>query len=126
MAEIREVDHEGNIVNTTSDKQEVVSKNNDVLSGNEDFMYDIALSQVLNLDNHDIKQYKDKLADIMTWVKTQTEDLSFENVKRIIVSLKSKLGSPKWDEKLISQVHRYAYLSMQSKKVQSEIEELLA
>jgi hypothetical protein len=67
-------------------------------------------------------RYQDKIDTLMQYVKTQTQDLSPENVKWIIRSLELKLGTPPFSERRINYVAQYAYLCMETKRLEKDKE----
>lgn len=80
-----------------------------------------SVSQVLGIEkSSEISLYADKINTLIEYAKTQTKDLSPENLKWVIRSLELKLGTPPFSEKRISYVARYAYLLLEENKIKKE------
>ena len=81
-----------------------------------------AVEQVMGLESQEDKhRYRDKVATLIEYVKSQTKDLSPESVKWVIRSLELKLGTPPFSEKRINYVAQYAYLLSQKKMLDKDI-----
>ena len=82
-----------------------------------------SIEESMALDSREDKhRYKDKVDTLMEYVKSQTKDLSPENVKWIIRSLELKLGTPPFTEKRINYVAQYAYLCMETQRLEKDKE----
>lgn len=80
-----------------------------------------AIHQVMGFEREsDAHLYKHDIQILLDYAKSQTKDHSPENLKWIIRSLELKLGTPPLAEKRIKWLARYAYLSMESKKIEDE------
>jgi hypothetical protein len=80
-----------------------------------------AIAQVMDIDSSERHKYADKLGTLMEYVKSQTKDLTPENIKWVIRSLELKLGTPPFAEKRINYVAQYAYLLSEKKKLDKDI-----
>ena len=84
-------------------------------------LLEASIEQAMGLDNQEDKhRYHDKVDILIDYVKTQTKDLSPENIKWVIRSLELKLGTPPFSEKRINYVAQYAYLCMQTQKLEED------
>lgn len=80
-----------------------------------------AIHQVMGFEKEsETHLYKHDIQILLDYAKSQTKDHSPENLKWIIRSLELKLGTPPLAEKRIKWLARYAYLSMESKKIEDE------
>jgi len=125
MSTIRQVDENNQILEGASTEAvEVKSPKVGVHKPNE--IGNIAITQELDMENEDINKYEDKIKTLFEWIQTQTDDLSPMNIKWVVRNLESRLGSPPLTEKRIIQLARYAYLDMESKRIESEKDNLYA
>ena len=119
MAEIRQVNENGELV-----AQEAPQSIPNSVSEMDGFDYDgMALSQVLGIENETGK-YKDNLQHIKEWAKMQGYENPTE-LKMLVRNLISRLGTSAMSENLVTRVSRYAYLQLESKKIEKEQESLL-
>lgn len=96
----------------TSDKMEVV---------NPYGIEEMSIQQMLELDGDADKQkYTPEIKTLYNWVKTQTKDLSPENIKWTIRELQLKLGTPPFGEDRVKHLSRFAYLDMEGKRIEQE------
>lgn len=121
MAEIRQVDKNGDLV--PQEAPQSIPNNVREMDG---FDYDgMALSQVLGLEkDSERSRYKDDLQHIKDWAKSQGYE-SPDELKMLIRNLINRLGTPALAENLVTRVSRYAYLQLQSKRIEKEQESLL-
>lgn len=121
MAEIRQVDESGKIVPEEAPKS--IPNNVHEMDG---FDYEgLALSQVLGLETDgERSKYKDDLGYIKEWAKTQGYNNPVE-LKMLVRNLINRLGTSALAENLITRVSRYAYLQLQTTKLEKEQESLL-
>lgn len=81
-----------------------------------------AMGDVLDLDEGERTKYQDKLQTLLEYAKMKTDDHSFEGLKWAIRNLGFKLNTPNIGEKMIDYMHRFAYLELESKKLEKEKE----
>jgi len=77
----------------------------------------MSLVQMFDVKNG---EFSDEIDDLLTWAKTQTEDHSPEGLKWALRELETRTGTPPLGEKTLTYLHRYAYLDMESKRIQAE------
>jgi len=107
--EVQTVD---NPVEKQPDKMEVV---------NPYAIEEMSIHQMLEIDGDADKQkYTPEIKTLYNWVKTQTKDLSPENIKWTIRELQLKLGTPPFGEDRAKHLSRFAYLDMEGKKIEEE------
>ena len=82
-----------------------------------------ALSDVLGLSREETSKYHDKLDTLLEWAKTQTKDHSIENLKWTVRELGFKLGSPPLGQHQANWLAEYAYLNLESQKINSRLKE---
>ena len=82
-----------------------------------------ALSDILGLTREEESKYHDKLDTLLEWAKTQTKDHSLENLKWTVRELGFKLGSPPLGQAQVNWLAEYAFLEMESQKVNKRLEE---
>lgn len=121
MAEIRQVNESGEIVEQEAPQS--IPNNVREMGG---FDYDgLALSQVLGLETDaERSKYKDDLGHIKEWAESQGYKDPME-LKMLVRNLINRLGTPALAESLVTRVSRYAYLQLQSKRIEKEQESLL-
>lgn len=96
----------------TPDKMEVV---------NPYAIEEMSIHQILELDGDADKQkYSPEIKTLYNWVKTQTKDLSPENIKWTVRELQLKLGTPPFGEDRVKHLSRFAYLDMEGKRIDEE------
>lgn len=82
-----------------------------------------SVEEAMGLESGEEKhRYKDKIETLLEYVQTQTKDWSPENIKWIVRSLELKLGTPPFSEKRINYVAQYAWLCMESQRMEKEKE----
>lgn len=119
MADIQIVDSNGKVVSEEKSSPLVAPEPPESLVLPE--IVTRAVGTALGLDKEsEYGLYQDKLNTLIDYVKSQTQDLSPENVKWVIRSLELKLGTPPFSEKRINYVARYAYLLSEEKRIQDE------
>lgn len=82
-----------------------------------------AISDILGLAKEESGKYHDKLDILLEWAKTKTDDHSIENLKWTIRDLGFKLGTPPLGQKLVNWLAEYAFLELESQKVNKRLEE---
>lgn len=80
-----------------------------------------AVADILGMDHSQISKYDSKLRTVMDYIKTQTDDLSPENIKWVVRDVSMRIGSPAFGEKTIDHVARYAFLQNEHKKISTEL-----
>lgn len=83
------------------------------------------IAQMFDLGPNEVSKYKNKLNVLIDYAKSKTEDHSVEGLKWALRSLSTKLGTPHMGEKLIDYMHRFAYLSLEGQKIDSEKQRFL-
>lgn len=118
MAEIREV-VDGKVV----EPQETVHpEGKGVLDAPVNDPLEVELCSFFGLETEgDKTRYTDKMKEVLSWAKGQTEDHSPENIKWVIRDLEFKLGSPGVGEKIIDYVHQYVGLVKQKQEVEGKL-----
>jgi len=81
-----------------------------------------SVGQMFDLKPTEIDEYQDKLNLLIDYAKTQTEERSPEALKWAIRSLQTRLGSPPLGEKWINYLGQYAWLKLESLKLNKEVE----
>jgi len=82
-----------------------------------------ALSDILGLTVEEERKYRDKLDILLEWAKTKTDDHSLENLKWTVRELGFTLGSPPLGQKQVNWLAEYAFLEMESQKINNRLEE---
>lgn len=122
MSDIRIVDGNGELVKEP--EQKPVGSPTMGFSSGED-IDTLSAAQVLGLESEtERRKYGDDLKHLIEWAKQEGYENPSE-LKWIIRSLMSKLGTPAMGEPIITRASRYAYLQLQGKKIQQEQESLL-
>lgn len=80
-----------------------------------------AISQITGNEN-EVSQYQSELKTLLDYAKTQTQDHSPENLKWVIRQLELKTGTPPFGEKAIKYLARFAFLSLEQRKINKELE----
>lgn len=107
-----------------SDKQEKEPEKLEVT--NPYGIEEASIHQILELDGDaDKSKYSNEIKTLYNWVKTQTDDLSPENIKWIVRELQLKLGTPPFGEDRVKFLSRFAYLDMEGKKIDKEKEKYM-
>lgn len=97
-----------------------VSTPQTVLVGKSE-MLENAVLQAFDIDQKDRGLYQDKINTLLSYAKSQGQEVTPANVKWIIRNLEMKLGSPPLSEKRINYVSRYAYLHGEKAKIDREM-----
>ena len=127
MSEIREYNEETKEITTEEAPKELSTKSPPVISGsNPAEMQKLSIAKAMDMDYREISKNDGKMNTIMDWVKTQTDDLSPDNIQWVLRELGTKLGSTPFNETRIAFYARYAYLDLESKKIAKEKESFLA
>ena len=80
------------------------------------------MRDLLGVDDSELDQYHDKVNTLLEWAKTKTDDHSPESLRWTIRELGFNIGSPPLGQKLVNWLAEYAYLEMESQKVNKELE----
>lgn len=119
MADIRDVDESGNVIEKKEAKQEAQPQG--VLEVSSDPLL-VATEQVLGVETESGKaRYSEKLRTILEWAKLQTEDQSPEGIKWAIRDLQMKIGSPKAGESHIDYLYSFVALSSQREEIDNKL-----
>lgn len=81
-----------------------------------------SVGQMFNLRPNEISHESDKIKLLIDYAKTQTDDHSTESLKWAIRSLQGKVGTPPLGQSWIPYLSQYAYLKLESNRVQKEVE----
>ena len=121
---IREVTSEGvkPYGENTQSVAETAEKPADLISNDE--IDNTAIAQVFGIEQKDFAENSDKINTIRDWAKAQGYE-NTDQLKWMLRSLMTKLGSPDWGESWITIASRYAYLDLEGRKMQAEKEGLL-
>lgn len=118
MNEIRDV-------NQTDESQPTTPQQAVAQAFGVDSIDELTVSSVVGLENDsERKQHADKLKTIVEWAKQEKYE-NKEQLAWIVRSLMNKLGSPELGEKWITKLSRYAYLQMETRRLEKEQQELL-
>ena len=82
-----------------------------------------SVGQVFDLTPNQVNKYKNKIDTLIEFAKTQTEDHSIEGIKWAIRSLQGKVGTPPLGEKWITYLAKYAWIKLEGRKVEKEVEQ---
>lgn len=119
MAEIREVDDKGEVVESGPKKE--ISPG-DVLQAPTLDLMEVAAQQVLGIETESEKsRYDSKVKAIIDWAKLQTDDHTPEGIKWAIRDMQMKIGSPRGGESHIDYLFSYVALATQKKDVDSKL-----
>lgn len=117
---IRMVTPEGKVIEETPETSQAIASSAATTISQEGEIDKTALSQVLGLENDSERsQYKDQLQTVLKWAK-QEGYKNPDDLKWMIRSLQTKLGTPPLTERWITRVARYAFLDMETQKMKEE------
>lgn len=85
-----------------------------------------SIAQMFDLKPSEISKYDSKLDTLIQYAKMKTEDHSPAGLKWAIRSLGTKLGTPPLGEKLLPYLTRYAYLYLESNKIEKEMDKYIS
>jgi hypothetical protein len=124
MSNLRPIDASGNIVEKTQSVDALPTPS--TVTGNVgEQLIQSAAEDAMGLETTSQKgASRMKIGTILEYVKTQTKDLSPENVKWVIRDLELRLGTPPFGESRVNQVARFAYLLLEQKKLEKEVDQL--
>ena len=83
------------------------------------------VGQLFDFRPSEASQYKSKINTLIDYAKLKTDDHSPEGIKWALRDLQLKLGTPGMGEKMINYMTRYAYLYLESKKIEKEKQKFL-
>lgn len=78
------------------------------------------VAKLFDFTPNDISANKNKLDTLIEYAKMKTEDHSPEGLKWAIRQLGVKLGTPPLTERLIEYLHRFAYLELESRRIEEQ------
>jgi hypothetical protein len=81
-----------------------------------------SVGQMFNLRPGEIDNDREKILLLIDFAETLTEDRSPEGVKWAIRSLQGRVGTPPLGEKWLPFLSKYAYIKLESMKMQKEVE----
>ena len=115
--EIRVVDAKGKPTEAT----QVDVKTPEPIGGSQpDELYQREVGRVLGVGEGDFNKYQPNLKTLVDYAKSQTTDHSPENLKWVIRSLETKLGTPPFAEDRVKFVTRYCWLLLEEKRINDE------
>lgn len=83
------------------------------------------IATLFDFKPNEVREYKNKLDTLIAYAKTKTDDHSPEGLRWAIRQLGIKLGTPPLTERLIEYLHRFAYLSLEGKKIEDQKQKFL-
>ena len=83
------------------------------------------IGQLFDFTHSEVESYKTELKTLIDYAKMKTDNHSIEGLKWALTDLGLKLGTPPMGEKRIKQLTRYAYLYLETKKHQAELDKML-
>lgn len=83
------------------------------------------VAQLFDFKPSEATKYQNKIQTLIEYAKLKTEDHSPEGIKWAIRSLSLKVGTPPLGEKLINYLGKYAYLELETRKLEKEKEQYL-
>jgi hypothetical protein len=78
--------------------------------------------ELFDLRPNELARYDSKINTLIDYAKMKTDDHSPEGLKWALRTLGLKLGTPPMGEKVIDYLTRYAYLDLESRKIELEKE----
>jgi hypothetical protein len=81
-----------------------------------------SVGQMFNLRPDEITKDKDKINLLIDYAKSQTDETSPEAIKWAIRSLQGRVGTPPLGQAWIPYLSQYAYLKLESLKLNKEVE----
>jgi hypothetical protein len=81
-----------------------------------------SVGQIFNMRPQEIQASKERLNLLIDYAKTQTDDHTTEGLKWAIRALQGRVGTPPLGEKWLSYLGKYAYIKLESLKMQKEVE----
>ena len=83
------------------------------------------IGQIFDFKHSEVESYKTELNTLIDYAKLKTDNHSIEGLKWALTDLGLKLGTPPMGEKRIKQMTRYAYLYLETKRHQEELDKML-
>lgn len=83
---------------------------------------DLAKMEVINMLGLKDGEESESVDTLIKWAKANTDDHSPEGLKWAIRSIETKTGTPPLGEKAVNFYSRFAYLSLESMRINKEIE----
>jgi len=83
------------------------------------------IGQLFNFRHSEVESYKTELNTLIEYAKTKTDNHSPEGLKWALTDLGIRLGTPPLGEKRIKQLTRYAYLYLETKHNEKELQKML-
>jgi hypothetical protein len=114
--DIQVVDQNGNEPQPLENK---VPETTPVITGQ---MMEQSVGQMFDLLPSEISRYSDKIQTLIAYAKTQTDSTSPEALKWAIRSLQGRVGTPPLGQKWINYLGQYAWIKLESMKLQKEVE----
>lgn len=81
-----------------------------------------SIGQIFDMRPNQIQQSKEKLNLLIEYAKSITDDHTTEGLKWAIRALQGRVGTPPLGEKWLSYLSKYAYIKLESDKMQKEVE----
>lgn len=80
-----------------------------------------AIASVMGIENaSELTKYEDKLETLLEYAKLKTKENSIEGLKWALRDLGDRLNTPTSGEKMIDYMTRYAYLELESIRIDQE------
>lgn len=83
---------------------------------------DLAKMEVINMLGLKDGEESESVDTLLKWAKANTDDHSPEGLKWAIRNLEAKTGTPPLGEKVVTFLSRYAYLNLESLRINKELE----
>lgn len=112
------VDEQGEV--KTEEPREVKHPDTSVVADGK-LLMDRVAQELFDMRPNEISKESKKLTTLIDYAKSKTDDHSAEGLKWALRTLSLKLGTPPMGEKLISYLTRYAHLSLESQKIEKEM-----
>jgi hypothetical protein len=119
MAEIRDVDEKGDVVE--SKPQEPVTTGSLLEAPTQDIL-EVATEQLFGLETSGEKsRYESKVKEIVEWAKGTTDDHTPDGIKWAIRDMQLKIGSPRMGESPVDYLHSYVMLASEKKQIDTKL-----
>lgn len=81
-----------------------------------------SVGQLFDMRPGEIANAKEKINLLIDYAKTVTNDHSSEGIRWAVRSLQGRVGTPPLGEKWLPYLSKYAYIKLESMKMQEEVE----
>lgn len=79
------------------------------------------VAQLFDINPNESTKFESKLNTLIDYAKTQTDDHTPEGIKWALRMLQGKVGTPPLGQKWVDYLSRFAYLSLESNKLDKEL-----